>query len=475
MKRLCLTPAAAFVILAGGCATTTAAGPADAIVQTTSGRISGTFETGMPVYRGVPFAKAPVGALRWKPPQPASWDGTLDATEFGPACPQPVNDDGSPNFGGYAGPVSEDCLTINIWTPAEATDAPIMVWLFGGGGVVGAGSVDTYNGSSFARDGVILATINYRLGALGGFAHPAISADAKDGTPVTNIHLLDAIAALQWMKDNAEAFGGDPDSIIVFGESAGATMTANIVTSPLAEGLIDKAIIQSSGSLRAGSLPLEMAEARGGRLAGDLGLSSTNATLQELQALDAFAILSNREFGRGSRTVEDPVVKPQSIIEAFRAGTEIDIPMIIGTNSDEGRLAGTQEVATLAQDGAPVWQYFFHYVASSMREQNPNGAPHAHEIPFVFDTLNRYPRVPAPTEEDQRAADTLHGCWVAFAKLPAGSTGIDCGDGFVWPARTDANGQTVAIFEAAPRLGVASGLKSPPNGAAPGRTSRPGS
>ena len=186
-------------------------------------------------------------------------------------------------------------------------------------------------------------------------------------------------------------------------------------------------------------------------------------------------ILANRSFGRGARTVEDPIVKPQSIIEAFRAGTEIDIPMIIGTNSDEDRLAGTQEVATLAMDGAPVWQYFFHYVGNDMREANPNGAPHAHEIPFVFDTLDRYPRLPNPTAEDQKVADLVHSCWVAFAKLEPGETSINCSDDFTWPARTEANAETVAIFEASPSLGHAKDLKSPPNGAEPGRSSRPGS
>ncbi|MEM5516278.1 carboxylesterase family protein [Henriciella sp. AS95] len=474
MKLLLASSVAALGLIAAGC-TTTGSGLPDGTVQTGSGLIAGATENGMPVYRGVPFAKPPVGDLRWKPPQAVSWDGVLDATEFGPACPQPVNADGSPNFGGYAGPVSEDCLTINIWTPEDAKDAPIMLWLFGGGGVVGAGSIETYNGTKFARDGVILATINYRLGALGGFAHPAITADAKDGEPVTNFHLLDAIAALQWLKTNAEAFGGDPDNITLFGESAGATMTANIVTSPLADGLVDKAIIESTGSLRADSLPLDRAETLGAKLAGDLGLDGANATLSELKALEVTDILSNRTFGRGSRTTQDPMVKPQSIIETFRAGTEIDIPMIIGTNSDEDRLAGTQEVASLAQDGAPVWQYFFHYVASSMREENPNGAPHAHEIPFVFDTLDRYPRLPGPTAEDEAVADMLHSCWVAFAKLPAGASEIECAGDFTWPARSDANNQAVAVFEATPSVGTATELKSPPNGAEPGRTSRPGS
>lgn len=474
MKSELTCLAALAAMLVSGC-TTTSSGTPDGVVRTSSGLLSGVKEEGVLAFKGVPFAEPPIGDLRWRAPQTTSWEGVLEADSFGPACPQPLSDDGSPNGGGYAGPIDEDCLTINIWTPENAKDAPVMVWLFGGGGVVGAGSVETYNGTKFARDGVILATINYRLGGLGGFAHPEVTAEAEPGEPYTNFHLLDAIAALQWMKDNAEAFGGDPDNLIVFGESAGATMTTNIVTSPLADGLINKAIIESTGSLRRDSTPLERAEELGSQMAMDLSTDAEALTLDELRALPVSDILRNRSFGRGARTIEDPVVKPQSIIQAFRAGTEIDIPMIIGTNSDEDRLAGTQEVATLAMDGAPVWQYFFHYVGNDMREDNPNGAPHAHEIPFVFDTLDRYPRLPNPTAEDQGVADVVHACWVAFAKLEPGETTIDCGDAFSWPSRTDANNQTVAVFEATPSLGQAAELKSPPNGAEPGRTSRPGS
>lgn len=466
--------AALAAVTLAACATTPASDGVKPVL-TSSGKLEGVKEEGVLAFKGIPFVKPPVGDLRWKAPQPNSWEGIFVADTFGPACPQGINEDGSPNGGGYYGPVDEDCLTLNVWAPEGAVDAPIMVWVFGGGGVVGAGSVDTYNGTKFARDGVILVTINYRLGALGGFAHPAITSMAEPGEPVTNFHILDAIEALKWMKANAVAFGGDPDNITVFGESAGATIATNVVTSPLAKGVINKAVIESTGSLRADSTPLEKAEELGGKLASDLGLDGANARLSQIRALEVSDILSNRSFGRGARTVEDPIVKPQSIIEAFRAGTEIDIPMIIGTNSDEDRLAGTQEVATLAMDGAPVWQYFFHYVGNDMREANPNGAPHAHEIPFVFDTLDRYPRLPNPTAEDQKVADLVHACWVAFAKLAPGKTSIDCGGSFNWPARTAANNETVAIFEATPSLGVAKELKSPPNGAEPGRSSRPGS
>ena len=239
-----LVLAGAFALSA--CASMPAPG-SSGLVETTSGALQGSPEGNAIVFRGVPYAQPPVGELRWRAPEPARLDGVIVADSFGPACLQPVNEDGSPNYGGYAGPVSEDCLTLNIWAPQGATNAPVMVWLFGGGGVVGAGSLPTYHGDAFARDGVMLVSINYRLGGLGGWAHPALTAE-KAGGPNANYALMDAIAALRWVKENAARFGGDPDNVTLFGESAGATMTANLVTSPLAEGLFEKAIFQSTGS-----------------------------------------------------------------------------------------------------------------------------------------------------------------------------------------------------------------------------------
>lgn len=469
MKRS-LTLLASTAMLAAACATPGPVAP-DNIATTSSGILEGTLVDGVEVYRGVPFAQPPVGDLRWKAPQPVTWDGVYLADEDKPACMQPVNADGSPNGGGYAGPISEDCLYMNIWAPAGAKDAPIMLFLFGGGGVVGAGNVPTYDGTAFARDGVIMVTINYRLGALAGFAHPALTAEAGD-EPTANFHLLDAIAALEWMKSNAEAFGGDPDNILLFGESAGATMTANLVASPATAGLFQKAIFESTGSLPTPATPLSLAEQRGATLASDLGLDGANATPAELRALDAKDILSNRALGRGQRTILDGKVMTRSIRDTFEAGEENDILLMVGTNSDEGRLFGTNLVADHAETGAPVWQYFFDYVANDMRAANPNGAPHAHELPFVFDTLDLYPRVKTKTTDDQKAADLIHSCWVAFAKAPMDATSLTCGDDFVWPARTEANNHAVAVLQTEGSLKPAVDIKSPPNGAEPGPTSR---
>lgn len=430
----------------------------------------GTQNAGVGAYIGVPYAKPPVGDLRWTPPQLMSWPTLQLVNTPGLPCLQPTPADGRPNGGGVSGQSSEDCLYLNIWTPANARNAPVMLWLYGGGGTMGSGNVSTYDGTNFARDGVILVTANYRHGVLAGFAHPAV--EKANGATDANFHLLDAIAALKWVKANAAAFGGDAGNITLFGESAGATIVANLITSPQAKGLFQKAIIESTGSLPTPGTTLERAKELGATFATAHGLPGKDATIEQLRAIPAEAILADAATRGGLRTIIDGATKTQSIMDAFAAGTAMDIPMIIGTNSDEGRLSGTQRVATHAMSGAPVFQYFFDYVPEMRRADNPNGAPHAAEIPFVFDTLNLDRRIAGKASaEDQQVADLVHACWVAFAKQSLDARTIAC-PGFSWPARTDANGQSVAIFRSSPSLGKAPDLRSPPNGAPPGPTSR---
>lgn len=467
MKRLA---SALMLGLLAACQTMPIAdGPRD--VRTSSGILVGETANGTSVFKGVPYARPPVGALRWAPPQPASWTGVRDAKAFGAPCLQPTNADGTtPNGGGVAGPTSEDCLYLNIWAPADARNAPVMLWLYGGGGTMGAGSVSTYDGAAFARDGIVLVTVNYRHGVLAGFSHPAV--EAANGTSDANFHLLDSLAAVKWVKENADAFGGDAGNITVFGESAGATIVANLVTSPMANGLFQKAIIQSTGSLPTPGTTLERAKELGAAFATAHGLPGKDANIMQLRAIPANAILDQAQTRGGVRTVIDGRSKTQSIMDAFAAGSAMDIPMIIGTNSDEGRLSGTQRVATYAMAGAPVFQYFFDYVPEVRRADNPNGAPHAAEIPFVFDTLDLDRRIAGKaTADDQQVANLIHACWVAFAKQAPDVRSIACPH-FNWPARMEANSQTVAIFRSTPSLGHAPDLRSPPNGAAPGPTSR---
>jgi len=442
-------------------------------VATEAGTLVGESRDGINIFKGVPYAKPPVGDLRWAPPQPASWKGERQATSFALPCLQPTKADGTPNGAGVTGDSSEDCLYLNVWAPAGAKSAPVMLWLYGGGGIMGSGHVPAYHGDAFARDGIVLVTINYRLGALAGFAHPALTRAVKNGEGFANYHLLDAIAALKWIGANATAFGGDPGNVTVFGESAGATMVANLLTSPMAKGTFQKAIIESTGSLPTPATPLARAEELGAAFATAHGLSGKDATTDQLRALPADAIIKDMATGRGLRTILDGRVKTQSIMDSFASGTAIDVPTIIGTNSDEGRLSGTQRVATYAMSGAPVWQYFFDYVPDWRRPEQPNGAPHAAEIPYAFDTLQADRRGgDRMTPKDFAVGAYIHSCWVAFAKQSPSAKTIACAHGFEWPARTEANGQTVAIFQDHPSLGKAPQLRSPPNGAAPGPTSR---
>jgi para-nitrobenzyl esterase len=439
-------------------------------VTTSAGIVVGETRDGVNVFKGVPYAKPPIGELRWAPPQPITWTGERAANAFALPCLQPTNADGRPNGAGVTGESSEDCLYLNVWAPQNAKRAPIMLWLYGGGGTMGSGDVATYHGDAFARDGVVLVTMNYRLGVLAGFAHPALT---RSNEPFANFHLLDAMAALRWVKANAAAFGGDSNNITLFGESAGATMVANLLTSPMTTGLFDKVIIESTGSLPTPATPLAKAEEIGAAFATAHGLPGKDATLAQMRAIGAKAILANTATARGLRTILDGRSKVQSIMDSFASGTAIDVPMIIGTNSDEGRLSGTQRVATYAMSGEPVWQYFFDYVPAWRRAEQPNGAPHAAEIPYVFDTLKQDRRGgERMTSRDLAVGAYIHSCWVAFAKLPAGAKSIECAQGFTWPARTEANGQTVALLQDKPSLGKAPQLRSPPNGAQPGPTHR---
>ena len=227
--------------------------PLGEVVETAYGRVRGAFTDGtqdgaMLAYKGIPFAASPVGDLRWRPPQPPEpWEGERDATEFGASCHQaPAADEGF-----YAQPElteSEDCLFLNIWVPADHVDAgfPVMVWIHGGGFMFGSSSLPLYDGEALARAGVVVVTVNYRLGLLGFFAHPALTAESPNGAS-GNQGLHDQVAALQWVRDNIAAFGGDPSNVTIFGESAGSISVCYLAATPLADGLFQKAIGQSGG------------------------------------------------------------------------------------------------------------------------------------------------------------------------------------------------------------------------------------
>ncbi|MBS0331429.1 MAG: carboxylesterase family protein, partial [Proteobacteria bacterium] len=262
-------------------------------VRIDSGPVVGVAEDKADVFRDIPFAAPPVGALRWAPPQPVKpWTAPRRAAEPGPSCPQPMNANGAPNAGGANGPTSEDCLQLNVFAPPHAKGAPVMVWIHGGAHRYGAGWI--YGGENFARDGVVVVSINYRLGALGYFAHPALDKPARPADPVGNYGLMDQIAALKWVQRNIAAFGGDPRNVTLFGESAGGMSTLAILATPSANGLYQKAIVESGlGWFEPKTLAVK--EADGVKALEKAGI--TVSTAAELRALPADRLVAvNDDF-----------------------------------------------------------------------------------------------------------------------------------------------------------------------------------
>ena len=459
-------------------------------VRIETGVVVGVRQGPAAVYRGVPYAAAPVGDLRWRPPAPAAaWTGERSARDPAPACLQPINPDGSPNGGGYVGPVSEDCLTLNITAPAEATapraaglrrrPMPVMVWIPGGGNVQGGAEVPSYDARNFARDGVIIVTVNYRLGAFGFLSHPALSREAGPGQALGNYGLEDQIAALRWVRRNIAAFGGDPANVTLFGESAGGVDTLALMTTPRARGLFRRAIVQS-GLGWAPPRTLAESEAAGVALATRLGLPA-NASAAQLRTLDAAALTAaGLVSGGGAGPTVDGRMFTRSPTQAFARGLAVDVPLIIGSNSNEASLAGPRVLAIAAAaspalraaydgvtpeaelgrqlfndgvmgaparwiarrmaGGAPSWLYYFSYEPERQRQTRP-GTNHASEVPFVFDSLDSVPgRTPLITPSEREAARLTHSCWVAFAR-----TGRPSCDGQAWPAYRPSTDQLLEI------------------------------
>jgi para-nitrobenzyl esterase len=316
------------------------AGSLDAApVKTKAGLVEGeaTTDGSVRVFRGIPFAAPPVGELRWKAPQPvAPWHGVRAAKEYGTRCLQGklFDDISFPNLG-------EDCLTLNVWTPAKSASErlPVMVWIHGGGFQAGAGSEPRHDGEAFARQGVVLVHFNYRLGVFGFLAHPELTKEA--GGSSGNYGLLDQVAALQWVRDNVAAFGGDPKNVTIFGESAGSFAVSALMASPLAKGLFHRAIGESGAFFSGGILrlqPLAASEQQGLSFARTLAAESLAALRAKAgdEVLQA-ALKVQPWFGPNldGRVLTEPVA------DTFAAGRQARVPLLAGWNADEIRAAVT--------------------------------------------------------------------------------------------------------------------------------------
>lgn len=451
---------AAAILMTSPTAPASDGAPRAAVAQ---GVLVGRGEGGVKSFKAVPYARPPVGPLRWRAPQRAeAWSGERDAGRLGAICIQPPAK-GDNGVGPL--PMSEDCLTLNVWAPEGAQGPlPVMFWIHGGGLNNGSGTAALYDGANLARRGVVVVTINYRLGRLGFFDHPALAEERGAGEPAGNYGLMDVILALQWVRENAGAFGADPDNVTIFGESAGGALVTRLMISPAAAGLFGRAVVQSglgrdegtplSGPRRDGGPSLQ---ARGEAFAERLGLPG--ATAAQLRAVPAEAFLKPApNFYGGDLLVRDDALICEDVEAAFAAGREAAVPLIIGTNSAEfwwmkpsdlspyGEIDDsltTDERADLyaayggedgynahvvsdlafneparrlarlhARNGYPTYLYRFDVVSAAMPEPHA-GATHASERQYVFDNLTASPW---PTAEmDHRAADAMAGYWTRFA------------------------------------------------------------
>lgn len=416
-------------------------------------------------FRGIPFAEPPTGALRWSPPRPAlAWTGNRDALVPGAICIQPAAN-GDPGVGPL--PMSEDCLTLNVFTPEAANASlPVMVWIHGGGYNNGSGTADLYDGTHLAQRGVVVVTINYRLGRLGFFDHPALAAERRAGEPAGNYGVMDQIAALEWVQANIKSFGGDPGQVTIFGESAGGAAVLQLMAAPSARDLFQRAIVQS-GLGRQQSARLDRDEP-GRPSAQSLGMTFataaglTDATAAQLRALPAESFLTPPPVFSTENLIVDGAVLTEDVVTAFEAGRQAPVPLIIGTNSAEfwwirpddpgayGRLddalTETERLALVAayggqagydahvvsdlvfneparhlarlhaQAGNPTWLYRFDVVPASNPEPS-GGATHASERPYVFDNLHTVGRPMG--ERDALAARAMADYWTTFAAAGA--------------------------------------------------------
>lgn len=398
-------------------------------VQIASGTLQGRIEDGVASFKGIPYAAAPVGALRWRAPQPAAaWTGVRAATAYAPDCMQdPFPSDAAP----LGTRPDEDCLYANVWAPARAQGTlPVLVWIYGGGFVNGGASPPTYAGAELARQGVLVFSFNYRVGRFGTFAHPQLSAANADQGRLGNYGFMDQIAALEWVRRNIAAFGGDPDNVTVVGESAGGMSIHVLLTSPLARGLFQRAVIMSGGD-GGNSGTLAQAEQTGLLFAHGQGIAGQDPdALAKLRALPAAAVTDGLNLtalfapAPGPRTFSSPFIDGTVAVDsaaAYAQGRSMQVPVMIGATSDDiggaqgYMVTGAAKMARLFSAHAPVYAYRFGYVATSARGPDSHGASHASDIPFFFHTeAIKYGQ--ATSAQDRQAGRSASAYLVNFVK-----------------------------------------------------------
>ena len=467
-------------------------------VKVTGGKVQGVVTDGISIFKGIPFAAPPVGDQRWKAPAPVpAWKGIKKTDAFGLACMQPENSQGN------TAPVGEDCLYLNVWTPAKKPGAriPVLVWIHGGGFSGGSTSIPMYDGTGFAEKGVVFVSIAYRVGPFGFLAHPELSRESGHGSG--NYGLEDMIAGLKWVKQNIARFGGDPARVTIFGHSAGGFAVNMLAASPVARGLFKRVICMSGGSFtplqtsnQAGpgiGIPaLQLAESNGAAFLNELGVADIKAA----RALSAEEIQKSIKAGPGGmrfRPVADGYIIPGDLYSLYQAHRFNDTPILIGNTSLElGAFMGnktvtpaqfeqqiksqygphadailrvyphatdaeatksTKEISRDSMIGWSTWTWarlqsekgkgraYEYYF--DYHAPNADGAGHGSDVPFAFQTLGT--RRSEPNPEDLKLVNIISSYWVNFTR-----TGNPNGPGLPrWPA-FKMKDQKVMVFDAAP-------------------------
>ncbi len=433
-------------------------------VPTKEGKVQGLVEGKISVFRGIPYAKPPTGALRWRAPERAQpWSGVKDASKFGASSLQ-SRQGCIEGGGGDPGVLSEDCLYLNVWTPRVDATAklPVVFWIHGGAFVVGTGSVPPYDGAQLASRDVVLVTFNYRLGHLGFFMHPALEKENPGGP--ANFGLLDQMLALEWVRDNIAQFGGDPDNVTVMGQSAGAKGVLALYTSPLVRerDLFQRGVAMSTYVLQ--EKPLADAKLSGMAFAWRNGLDRLAATMADLRGLDAEKFWTlPADTGSAPSPIYGDSVLPEPIRDTFASGGQLELPLILGSTSDDssvvnafgidpgtileklgafadvirqlypdvdndkeiGRRMCRDFVFTVlprllanhhAARGAPVWRYSFEYRPKLLAPRQPFGVPHGGDVPYFLGTAEDLPSGELFSEEDKAFLRHLVDAVVEFAR-----------------------------------------------------------